>query len=51
LRHSHPQQSNELPVGRSVLIAQKGFVFDPLDAHLDCFRIAIYPEHKPMPPR
>ena len=48
LRRSDPQQSNELPVGRSVLISQKGFVFDPLDAHLDCFRIADNPPRTPF---
>ena len=40
MRRSDPQQSNELPVGRSALIFLKGFVFEPLDADLDHFRLA-----------
>jgi hypothetical protein len=40
LRRSDPQQSNELPVGRSALIFLKGFVFEPLDADLDYFWLA-----------
>jgi hypothetical protein len=39
MRRSDPQQSNELPVGRSALIS-RGFVFEPLDAHLDYFLLA-----------
>jgi len=42
MRRSDPQQSNELPVGRSALIS-RGFVFEPLDAHLDYFLLADHP--------
>ena len=43
LRRSDPQQSNELPVGRSALIFLKGFVFEPLDVDLDYFWLADQP--------
>jgi hypothetical protein len=50
LRRSDPQQSNELPVGRSAWIFQKGFVFDPLDCHLDSGLPTIRPESRILLP-